>query len=129
MDRESLIELFAAFGPVTVSRMFSGHGISAGGTTFALALRGEIFLRADDSTVPDFAAEGLHPFSYQTRLRQVTVRSYWQLPARLYDDPVELAEWSKRALAVAERAAMAKRSRKPRTSDKSKKPAKPVKTR
>ena len=39
MDREFLIDLFADFGPVTIRRMFSGFGISADGTNFALALR------------------------------------------------------------------------------------------
>ena len=40
MDRDFLIDLFADFGPVTIRRMFSGFGISADGTNFALALRG-----------------------------------------------------------------------------------------
>ena len=39
MDRDFLIDLFADFGPVTIRQMFSGFGISADGTNFALALR------------------------------------------------------------------------------------------
>ena len=30
--------------------------------------------------------------------KTVTVNSYWQLPARLYDDPEELADWARAAL-------------------------------
>ena len=37
MDREFLIDLFSHFGPVAIRRMFSGFGISADGTNFALA--------------------------------------------------------------------------------------------
>jgi DNA transformation protein len=113
MDRDFLIDLFADFGPVAIRRMFSGFGISADGTNFALALRGGLYLRADDETIPRFEAEGSKPFSYQTRAKTVTVNSYWQLPERLYDDPEELTGWARAALAAAERAALSKR-RKPK---------------
>ena len=109
MDRDFLIDLFADFGPVTIRRMFSGFGISADGTNFALALRGGLYLRADDQTIPRFEAEGSKPFQYQTRAKTVTVGSYWQLPERLYDDPEELTGWARAALAAAQRAALGTR--------------------
>ena len=108
MDRDFLIDLFADFGPVTIRRMFSGFGISADGTNFALALRGGLYLRADDQTIPRFEVEGSKPFQYQTRAKTVTVASYWQLPERLYDDPEELTGWARAALAAAQRAALRK---------------------
>jgi DNA transformation protein len=109
MDREFLIDLFAQFGPVTIRRMFSGFGISADGTNFALALRSGLYFRADDETIPRFEAEGSKPFQYQTRAKTVTVGSYWELPARLFDDSEELAVWARAALAAAQRAASKKR--------------------
>jgi DNA transformation protein len=108
MDRDFLFDLFAGFGPVTIRRMFSGFGISADGTNFALALRGGLYLRADDQTIPQFEAEGSRPFQYQTRAKTVTVNSYWQLPERLYDDPDELTGWARAALSAAQRAALRK---------------------
>ena len=66
MDRDFLIDLFADFGPVTIRRMFSGFGISADGTNFALALRAGLYFRADEQTIPQFEAEGSKPFQYQT---------------------------------------------------------------
>jgi DNA transformation protein and related proteins len=111
MDRDFLIELFAGFGPVTIRRMFSGFGISADGTNFALALRGGLYLRADEATIPRFEAEGSKPFSYQTRAKTVTVASYWTLPERLYDDPDEMTDWARASLAAAQRAALRKRPR------------------
>ena len=111
MDRDFLIELFAGFGPVTIRRMFSGFGISADGTNFALALRGGLYLRADEESIPRFEAEGSKPFSYQTRAKTVTVASYWTLPERLYDDPEEMTDWARSALAAAQRAALRKRPR------------------
>jgi DNA transformation protein len=103
--------------------MFSGFGISADGTNFALALRAGLYFRADDQTIPQFEAEGSKPFQYQTRAKTVTVNSYWQLPARLFDDSEELADWARAALAAAQRAALRKRPKvrkaaKPKVSSK-----------
>jgi DNA transformation protein len=109
MDRDFLIDLFADFGPVTIRRMFSGFGISADGTTFALALRAGLYFRADEQTIPLYEAEGSQPFQYQTRAKTVTVNSYWQLPARLFDDSEELSVWARAALVAAQRAALKKR--------------------
>jgi DNA transformation protein len=111
MDRDFLIDLFSDFGPVTIRRMFSGFGISADGTNFALALRSGLYLRADEESIPQFKAEGSTPFQYQTRTKTVTVNSYWQLPERLYDDPQELSGWARVALAAAQRAALSKRKK------------------
>ncbi|QPF87884.1 TfoX/Sxy family protein [Bradyrhizobium genosp. L] len=127
MDREFLTDLFADFGPVTLRRMFSGYGISADGTNFALALRAGLYFRADDQTIPQFEAEGSKPFQYQTSSKTVTVNSYWQLPARLFDDTEELAVWARSALGAAQRAALRKRPRKAKAPvkavSKAKKPA------
>jgi DNA transformation protein len=111
MDRDFLIDLFADFGPVTIRRMFSGFGISVDGVNFALALRAGLYFRADEQNIPQFEAEGSGPFQYQQRktAKTVTVNSYWQLPARLFDDSEELAVWARAALAAAQRAALLKR--------------------
>ena len=111
MDRDFLIDLFADFGPVTIRRMFSGFGISVDGVNFALALRAGLYFRADETTIPQFEAEGSKPFQYQTRAKTVTVNSYWQLPARLFDDSEDLSVWARAALAAAQCAALRKRSK------------------
>jgi DNA transformation protein and related proteins len=126
MDRDFLIDLFADFGPVTIRRMFSGFGISADGTNFALALRGGLYLRADDQTIARFEVEGAKPFQYQTRTKAVTVNSYWQLPERLYDDPEELTGWARAALAAAQRAALRKRPKARKAAKKAAAKKKPV---
>jgi len=117
MDRDFLIDLFTHFGPVTIKRMFSGFGISADGTNFALALRSGLYFRADDQTIARFEAEGSKPFQYQTRTKTVTVNSYWELPARLFDDPEDLSEWARAALRAAQRAAVKKRPKTPKSNE------------
>jgi DNA transformation protein len=116
MDRDFLIDLFAHFGPVTIKRMFSGFGVSADGTNFALALRSGLYFRADDQTIARFEAEGSKPFQYQTHSKTVTVNSYWELPARLFDDPEELSEWARAAWHAAQRAAVKKRPKTPKSN-------------
>jgi DNA transformation protein len=101
MDRETAAELFSAFGAVDVRRMFSGFGIYADDVCFALYLRGEFFLKADETTIPRFMAEGSEHFSYSTRAKTVSVKSWWRMPTRLYDEPEELADWARQAVAVA----------------------------
>jgi DNA transformation protein and related proteins len=118
MDREFLVDLFSDFGPVTIRPMFSGFGISVDGVNFALALRAGLYFRADDVTIPQFEAEGSKPFQYQTRAKTVVVNSYWQLPARLFDDTEELSQWARAALGSAQRAAVKKKPRKSATSAK-----------
>jgi DNA transformation protein len=124
MDRDFLIDLFSDFGPVAIRRMFSGYGISADGTNFALALRAGLYFRADEATIPQFEAEGSKPFQYQQRKsgKVITVNSYWELPARLFDDSEELTGWAKAALAAAQRAALSKPSRR-KTVKAARKPA------
>ena len=109
---DDIIDLFAAFGPVSVRRMFSGFGIYADGTMFALAARGVVYLKADEETASAFRQEGADPFTYARRGR-IARLSYWRLPDRLYDDPDELAAWARTALSVALRAKEAKRVRRP----------------
>ncbi|HEY4141779.1 MAG TPA: TfoX/Sxy family protein [Pseudolabrys sp.] len=113
MDREALAELFSAFGPVSVRRMFSGFGLYADDVCFSLFLRGELYLKADEVTVPRFTEEGSRPFSYTQRTsgKVVVVNSFWRLPERLYDDPDELALWAKSAVAAAQRQKIGKRGR------------------
>ncbi|AWM07357.1 TfoX/Sxy family protein [Bradyrhizobium symbiodeficiens] len=127
MDREFLTDLFADFGPVTIRKMFSGYGISADGINFALSLRAGLFFRADEVTIPDFEAEGSKPFQYSTRAKIVVVNSYWELPARLFDDSAELAQWARAALAAAQRAKVKTRPKKKAAAKKATRKAVPKK--
>jgi DNA transformation protein len=112
MDAAHIAELFAAFGPVVVRRLFGGLGIYADGIMFALAHDGLIYLKADRDMVAAFEREGQTPFTYSARNGKRAVMSYWRAPDRLYDDPEELAQWARRSLAAAQRAGRPKAKRK-----------------
>ena len=115
MDAEFIRDLFAAFGPVSVRRMFSGAGIFAEGLMFGLVVRDMIYLKADKANIADFERESCTSFTYARgkksgRPSEHTL-PYWRLPERLYDDPDELAVWARRAFAAAERKKFAPRRR------------------
>jgi len=101
MDPDHIAELFSAFGPVSVRRMFGGAGLYADGTMFALIADGVIYLKASPEGTAAFEHEGCAPFSYATKNGKRGVMSYWRMPDRLYDDPDELAQWARTALAAA----------------------------
>jgi DNA transformation protein and related proteins len=100
---DDIRELFSAFGPVDVRRLFGGAGIFADGTMFALVSKGVIYLKTDEHNAPAFEREALEPFTYATKAGRRGVMSYRRMPDRLYDDPEELAVWARNALAAAAR--------------------------
>ena len=101
MSPDDIHELFSVFGPVSVRRMFGGAGIYVDGTMFALLYDGLIYLKAGECNAAAFDREALEPFTYTTKDGQRGVTSYRRMPDRLYDDPHELAEWSRDALFAA----------------------------
>lgn len=103
--------------------MFSGHGVYADGVCFALNLRGDIFLKADDLTERRFAAAGSEPFVYEGHRGKVTVMSYWRLVSSAYDDPDELKAWCGLAMAAARRAAAVREAKRARRIAAAHKPA------
>ena len=115
MDQDAIAEMFSAYGSIQLKRMFSGFGLYSEGVCFCLVLRGgEFYFKVDETSAPRFTAEGCKPFSYSQRKsgKVVTVNSFWQMPERLYDDPDELADWTRQAVAAALRLQLAKPKRK-----------------
>ena len=105
VDAEFIHDLFQTFGAVTVRCMFGGAGLFADGVMFGLVSGGQIYLKADESTVTCFEREQCGPFEYSTKNGKRALTSYWRLPDRLYDDADELAYWARQALAAARRGA------------------------
>jgi DNA transformation protein and related proteins len=107
VDAEFIRDLFQRFGAVTVRRMFGGAGLFADGVMFGLVSGGQIYLKADATTVTWFE-QCCRPFEYSTKHGKRALTSYWRLPDRLYDDADELAQWARHALEAAYEVAAAK---------------------
>ena len=102
MDDELIADIFSGLGPVTTRRMFSGKGIYHDGLIVALVLRGELMLKADATSAPEFAEAGARQITYPHRRSGKTVEMpYWTVPESAMDDPDELARWTRKAYEAA----------------------------
>ena len=100
---DHLADLFEAFGPVAVRRMFGGHGVFRDGLMFALVVDDALYLKADDRSRAMFESRGLPPFEYTRKGKRISL-SYHLAPGEALDDPLTLAEWARPAFDAALRA-------------------------
>lgn len=132
-DPNRFDDLFATFGPIALRRMFGAEGIYRDQQVFGLVYGERIFLKVDKDTRVNFEAEGYGPLAYKFKNAEGVLTSYYELPDRLYDDPDELAEWARAALAAALRStdkkkkAPAKAAVKAKAKAKGKRAKKPAK--
>jgi DNA transformation protein and related proteins len=110
---ESLVgllqEQLEPLGRITFRRMFSGAGVYCDGAIFALILRDTLHFKVDDSNRAAYQAEGMQPFSYEAQGQRREIGAYWRVPERLLDEPEEMVEWARAAMAAGRRAGAAKR--------------------
>jgi DNA transformation protein len=110
VDAETIRDLFAGLGPIRIRRMFGGQGVYSGELMFALEADGEIYLKTDETTVPQFRAAGSRPFVYERDGRK-TQMSYWRLPDEAAEDPEEAVRWGRLALEAATRASATRKTK------------------
>ncbi|AEI62106.1 TfoX/Sxy family protein [Corallococcus macrosporus] len=110
---EYTLELLEKVGPLQARAMFGGWGIYAAGRMFGLIAGGQLYLKVDEVTKPDFQAAGCRPFVHDTAARPVEM-GYWTPPADAADDAYALLPWARRAVDAANRAALKKAAKKPR---------------
>ena len=108
IDEDTIADLFAAFGPVTVKRMFGGAGLYADGLMFALWAGETFYLKADAALADDLKGRGSVPFSYEAKGVVRTMGGFWSVPEAALDDADDLAALARRALFVAHAASEAK---------------------
>jgi DNA transformation protein len=104
MDRIEIEEMFAALGPVTIRRMFGGKGVYHRGLIVALEVRGEMLLKADAVSAPDFEAAGARRWAYDGKGGKAVQMPYWSIPEDAFDDPELMARWVRLAYKAALRA-------------------------
>ena len=107
---EQIAELLAPLGDIRIRRMFSGGGVYCDGVMLGLIADDTLYLKADAESCKRFEAEGQGPFVTHGRGKPVRM-SFWRAPERLHDEPDELQDWARQALAVARRAVRLKSPR------------------
>lgn len=105
MDDESIADLFAGLGRVSIRRMFGGKGIYHEGLIIGVELDGELLLKADATSAPDFEAAGSRQWTYiGKRHGKRVAMPYWTVPDGALDDPDEMSVWAGKAYEAALRA-------------------------
>lgn len=92
---ERALELLEILEPVEVTEkaMFGGRGLFSDGVMFVIVDKaGDVFLRADEETEPDFEAAGSHKHGMP----------YWSVPPEVMADDDEFRSWAATALGVAQ---------------------------
>ncbi|MFD1983103.1 TfoX/Sxy family protein [Mesorhizobium newzealandense] len=98
MDNERIAELFEGLGTVSIRKLFGGKGIYFDGVIVAIVLRGELMLKADAESAPDFEAAGCRQWTYTgSRHGKLVSMPYWTIPDSAFDDPDEMTAWARRA--------------------------------
>ena len=110
MSDGDLLEIFAALGPVTVRRMFSGKGVYVDGVIVAIEYEDELRFKADVVSAPDFADAGATQWTYHGH-RGAVLMPYWSIPDEALDDPDVMDLWARRAIDAGLRANVGKASR------------------
>jgi DNA transformation protein len=101
MDKTDIEEMFAGLGEVSVKRMFGGQGIYHGGLIVGIVFESEMLLKADEATHGLFEAAGARRWTYEGHANKTTAMPYWSIPDEAYDDPDQMALWTRRAYEAA----------------------------
>jgi DNA transformation protein and related proteins len=88
-------------------RMFGGCGIYSGPFFFGAVFDGRLYFKTDEAGATAFLRYGMGPFTYDGG----ALRSLWEVPPDVLEDPVELGEWAGRAVSAARAAKLAKGAR------------------
>lgn len=105
MDNAAIEDLFRGLGPITIKNMFGGKGIYHQGLIFALEVDGEILLKADARSAPEFANAGATQWAYEGKKSgNPSKMPYWSIPDEAMDDPDITALWARKALEASLRA-------------------------
>ena len=99
---EFVLEQLAGLGGVSSRRMFGGAGLYAGDVFFAVLDNDTLFFRVDDATVGPYKKARMPPFQPYPG-DPTTSFGYYQVPARVLEDPDVLVAWARRAVEVASR--------------------------
>ena len=115
---EFLREQLAPLGRVTMRRMFGKAGVFCDGLMFGMVTDDTLYFRVDDHNRVAFKeASSFPPLNYGKKGRTIDL-SFWRAPERLFDEPDELVEWARAALAAARRVAAHRERTAPRRKSK-----------
>ncbi|MFP5285313.1 MAG: TfoX/Sxy family protein [Thermoanaerobaculia bacterium] len=93
-----VVDLLSPLGQASYKFMFGGYGMYLDGLMIAIVADDRLLLRADEENRPDYEALGIGPFQpYEGKSQSMP---FYAVPDEVMDDPDELVEWARKALAA-----------------------------
>ena len=92
-------DLLGSVSGVTTRAMFGGHGVYKGGKIFAIIIKQQLYLKADDALVKKYIDAGAHPFTYQREGKTYSMK-YFCVPESILEDRETLLAWAELSIAI-----------------------------
>jgi DNA transformation protein len=94
--REFVLDQLNPLDAIQCRPMFGGHGLYQGKHFFGILFKGRLYFKTDAATRPDYVQMGMKPFRPNARQ---TLKSFYEVPVDVIEDPDRLREWVERAIA------------------------------
>jgi DNA transformation protein and related proteins len=95
---DRVVRLLSGLGDLTSRPLFGGYGLSRRETIFGILFGGKLFLKVGDRSKGDSMVKGMGPFRPNERQ---TLKSYYEVPPEVIDDPEALLSWVGEAIRTA----------------------------
>lgn len=96
--QEFVLDQLGESGEVDCRAMFGGFGLYRRRRFFGIIHRGRLYFKTDATTEPSYRERGMRPFRPNAKQ---TLKTYYEVPPDVLDDPDQLAEWAERAVNAA----------------------------
>ena len=93
--KDFVLDQLRELDDVEARRMFGGYGLYRDEIFFGIVHKDRVYFKIDDSTVGEYRRRKMKPFRPSARQ---TLRSYYQVPLEIIEDPERLCEWAAQAI-------------------------------
>jgi len=101
-----ILDLLSPLHGITSRRMFGGCGLYKDHVFFALLSDDTLYFKVTEAETRDiYQKASSTPFSYRKQGKEVTLSSYWRVPADWLEDQDILLDYAERSYAQAARSA------------------------
>ncbi len=98
---EHIIDMLEPLGNIKLRPMFGGAGIYYGATMFGLIADDAVYFKVDDANKDDYLAANCEPFSYLRKGKPTYLKSYYQLPDEVLENPDDAIVWGRSSVDAA----------------------------
>ena len=93
--KDFVLDQLLGLDGVEARRMFGGYGLYHAETFFGIVHKGRLYFKIDGTTVKEYHKRRMKPFRPNAKQ---TIKSYYQVPVDVLEDPDELCVWARRAI-------------------------------